>query len=637
MKDEATTTTPTVAIGTNIDVDVKIKMLHTIAQAIYATPVGKIREAVANAVDNVASWVLIVADRTTKTLCIYDNGQGISISQFEEIFQSIGYGLSSDDPDKKLSYFGLGFMSIFRLGKKVKIFTRPKDDQHIIAVDINAKEIFSPDNQKKSIKELRNYITFGNPDDRKISSAPMLEDLIMTEFGGLPLSFTEIVIEGIDDEDKVCDPSFSDELRRVLPLRAALDEPFFDRFIGKKGEDIREILANPTFCPTIDVYFGIRGEPNETVGPEEEIPEVELKKLWKYFPSFRADLKFADPNIYLGYSEEGDFAYYFIHTIAQDFYRGVPDRKENGFWVRNHNFLVKPSDFLGPGRKIIDAPLKNWLFGEICHKDMNEFLNVSRNDYLFDKGKFCDFRERIAAILDPLNNILRKINERKKHILSEVIDPFKNIAESNGSLKKAEQRLHRIVKAESEAEFNDEIFRRLRKQRREEIESPEAQVDIVLAKTTEPLQLGSEDEGLAVYIDPNVKKDEDFLWESEKQVLKVSISPEIFNPKNVVFLGKTFKVVFVVKSVEDYSISFDIDKNIIYINPFSKELSVYSLTVLEAIIAIEVAEAMAGGDAKELKRYFLLLIGATETLAKEYITPLGDDLRRTLAFKGFGR
>src|SRR4030042_6233958 len=173
----------------NIDVDVKIKMLHTIAKAIYATPVGKIREAVANAVDNAATWVLIVADRTTKSLCIYDNGDGISKSQFEDIFKSIGYGLSSDDPEKKLSYFGLGFMSIFRLGNKVRIFTRPKDDPNIIAVDIDAKEIFSEENQKKSIKELRNYITFGNPNERKISPAPILNDLIENEFGGLPLSF----------------------------------------------------------------------------------------------------------------------------------------------------------------------------------------------------------------------------------------------------------------------------------------------------------------------------------------------------------------------------------------------------------------------------------------------------------------
>src|SRR4030042_769916 len=131
----------------------------------------------------------MVKNQTPPTTELNIDGDVISKSQFEDIFKSIGYGLSSDDPEKKLSYFGLGFMSIFRLGNKVRIFTRPKDDPNIIAVDIDAKEIFSEENQKKSIKELRNYITFGNPNERKISPAPILNDLIENEFGGLPLSF----------------------------------------------------------------------------------------------------------------------------------------------------------------------------------------------------------------------------------------------------------------------------------------------------------------------------------------------------------------------------------------------------------------------------------------------------------------
>jgi len=48
----------------NIHVDFKINILHTIADAIYATAAGKVREAVANSRDNGASWVVIVLDQT---------------------------------------------------------------------------------------------------------------------------------------------------------------------------------------------------------------------------------------------------------------------------------------------------------------------------------------------------------------------------------------------------------------------------------------------------------------------------------------------------------------------------------------------------------------------------------------------
>ena len=61
-----------------LPVDVKVAILHTIADAIYATPTGKIREAVANARDNNATWIIILVDQTRKSICLFDNGPGIT-------------------------------------------------------------------------------------------------------------------------------------------------------------------------------------------------------------------------------------------------------------------------------------------------------------------------------------------------------------------------------------------------------------------------------------------------------------------------------------------------------------------------------------------------------------------------------
>ena len=79
-----------------LNVAVKVGIIHTIADTIYASTARKIREAVANSLDNEASWVIVQADRPTKTLTIYDNGNGITKDLFEEIFQSLGYGLKKE-------------------------------------------------------------------------------------------------------------------------------------------------------------------------------------------------------------------------------------------------------------------------------------------------------------------------------------------------------------------------------------------------------------------------------------------------------------------------------------------------------------------------------------------------------------
>ena len=276
-----------------VHVDVKVGILHTIADAIYSTTAGKVREAVANARDNDATWIVIMVDRTTRTLTIYDNGCGITQARIKEVFDSIGYGLLQDVSETKLSYFGIGLMSIFQLGESVHLFTRPVSEGRTNLVQVNAKAIFDRAKRKESISYLTQQIqlTEGDAAMRDALPAPVLDDFLAQEpFAGSHETFTEIVVEGVSDADldTMCDPAFEDELRKLLPLRVDREEPFLKRFTGKaKPKDIREILNSQDYCQTIDVYFGVVGE-------------QEPRQLWKYFPRFRADLRFPDDNIYVG-------------------------------------------------------------------------------------------------------------------------------------------------------------------------------------------------------------------------------------------------------------------------------------------------------------------------------------------------
>jgi len=611
-----------------LNVNVKVGILHTIADVIYATPAGKIREAVANARDNDATWIIILVDQTKKSICIFDNGVGITRKRFQEIFESIGYGMLKLAPEKKLSYFGLGLMSIFQLGNNINIYTRPKGEKSIHLLEVDTKAIFDKKNEEKHISSLSNSIVLRETDEptRRESTSSLLTDEINARFKGQLTSFTEIIIEGVssDDLSTICTDEFIEDLRKVLPLRVQQDEPFLKRITGDKIKNIKSILENPEYCKPIDVFFGTQ-------------EESEIEQLWKYFPAFRSDVTFPDDNVYVG--TEQDFGYYVIHSVAVDLHRSQEAEKESGFWVRNQNFLVKSADFLerpGPGRKLktIDQPLKPWVFGEVFHKDMNKFLAVSRNDYLFEKEEFKKFREKLSSIVNPLNQELRIIWEKRKTIIEGLIDPFLKLTEPGGAIKETEKRLRHIVrKTIGEEEFRKQMFERLRQTRNTNIENEKYRVDIILGQNKQSITLG-EDENAVVKVEPGLKgktQNYQIVWDAEKKKVIASISPDLFEPKKTVFLGKTFDVFFVARKEEDPGVSIDPDKGVIFINPFNKEMVYYSVSIFDVYVALQIANSISKTK-DELAKNLLTLLGASSTMTQTFVTPLGDDLRRTIGF-----
>jgi hypothetical protein len=234
--------------------------------------------------------------------------------------------------------------------------------------------------------------------------------------------------------------------------------------------------------------------------------EDKIEQLWKYFPGFRSDLTFPDDNVRVGL--EQDFAYYIIHSVAVDLHRSQDAEKESGFWIRNQNFLVKSADFLerpGPGRRIktIDLPLRPWVFGEFFHKDMNAFLTVSRNEYLFEKDEFKQFRDKLINIANPLNQELRNIWEKRRTILEGLVEPFSKLTEPEGAIKRTESRLRDIVRKDlGEEDFRKQMFERLGQSRNKRIENDASRVDLILSQNKDPITLG-EDKNAIAKIDPS--------------------------------------------------------------------------------------------------------------------------------------
>lgn len=621
------------SVENQLHMGVKVGLLHTTANAIYPTPAGKIREAAANAQDNGASWMVIYSDRTAKTLSLFDNGSGITPERFKLIFESIGSALLSG-LEGKLSYFGLGLMSVFKLGKTIKIFTRPRGERDILLVEIDAAAIFDEKNKDENISFLDSCIKpirIVTPIDRAASPAPILDDILSEElFGGFPDSYTEIVIEEVSsDLDATTTPDFEEELRKLLPLKYEKDEPFLQKFENKETRDrVIRVLDNKDYCPTIDVFLGIEGE-------------REVHQLWKYFPKFRANLTFAADSVRTGIADSGEFSYYIVHTIAEDFYRKDDRRseenRETGFYVRNNNYLVKGPHYLekpGPGARIIHVPLRNWVFGEFFHKDMNSFLTVARNDYLYQKDEFAAFRSQVVSLIGDLNEKLRTQYQATQEIRASLIEPFTRFASPDGTLKKTEDKLKRLMgPGVSDKELREQLFKKLEEMRDQGIEDRDTRIDVLIEKSKEPIVLG-EDENVVVKVDPSIKgKIQEYKLDLDAKNKRVAVvlSPDLFSPRSVVFLGETWEVFFITQQQNNVAVSFDTDNKQMFVNPFNEILTDYSVSMLDIWVAMEVAYRMST-TMESLKNTFLSLLGPPKTEIAKYVIPLGDDLRRTLRF-----
>ena len=177
------------------------------------------------------------------------------------------------------------------------------------------------------------------------------------------------------------------------------------------------------------------------------------------------------------------------------------------------------------------------------------------------------------------------------------------------------------------------ILDQLDGRRRAELENEDKRIDILMAKKKQQIVL-AEDNKLKVILDPGVDPAvTEYLRQREKGTnrIVIRISPGIFLPKDVTFLGERFQVFYVLGDRNPPGISVNRSGHKIFINPFNQEVSEYSVSFVEICVATEVAYTLA--KTKDEMRDFLLRLLGTK-LTKEYQVPamylfsLRDELQR---------
>jgi hypothetical protein len=307
---------------------------------------------------------------------------------------------------------------------------------------------------------------------------------------------------------------------------------------------------------------------------------------------------------------------------------------ETGFWVRNRNFLVKEADYFqkpGTRKKIIHEPLKHWLFGEIFHENMTDFLVVTRDEYVWESKQFLDFYDKINDMLYLLNVQLRNAWENSNEVMKSVVNPFLEVGGKSDPFKRTFDVLQQMGAIKKEEDVED-ILDQLHKKRITDLETEDKRIDRLIEKDSENIVL-ADDKNVKVVIDQEIESTKDFIKKREKETNRIilKISPKIFESKKVDFLGRTFNIFYVAGTENQPGVSVNKERSSIFINPFNHDVWKFSITFIDVYIAIEIADILADTK-KEMKEYLVDMLCKSLTkdiiVPKKYLQPLRDDLQR---------
>ena len=413
-------------------------IIGTISDAIYSSTLDKLREIVANSVDAGASCVVISFNRDEGRLSIIDNGTGIHNDEIQRIFESLGYGLKKHQ-EATLSHFGLGLISILQLAKsKAYIYSLTKDGKKVLCC-VDTSGFFDPKNEDQELKELGRYVDVEQtPEEEAIARCGSIIDRLLQDHDDLKTNYgfntyTEIILQGVEEPilDDLVDVTFIERLRRVLPLPLRRSDEFFSKFKNKELKDkFIAFFDDEKLCRIINAFLNDEGYiPDST---QEDQEQTGFTKLFKYFPPFGRLREITEENLLINDSREQDFKFYLLARVDDLFTKdeGEQGKKINGFTVRNQNFMVKENDyfdydFLRP--RLIQGPLRGWLYGEIFHKDLSGMLEVSRREFLESKKDFQAFAQAFVKEVDDLSKKLREAYNQRKTLRNDFLEPLREV------------------------------------------------------------------------------------------------------------------------------------------------------------------------------------------------------------------
>ncbi len=134
------------------------KIVNLLSRSLYTDFPRAIREAVSNSYDGDATVVAIRVDPKNKEVTIEDNGNGMSIEQFDKYLEIAGEklvgGVSEKFKRKRIGRFGVGFLSCFPFCERLEITSKREGSDVGFTATIPTKRFVEGVGKEESVSSI---------------------------------------------------------------------------------------------------------------------------------------------------------------------------------------------------------------------------------------------------------------------------------------------------------------------------------------------------------------------------------------------------------------------------------------------------------------------------------------------------
>jgi hypothetical protein len=366
---------------------------------IYDSFDKRIREAISNAMDAQATKVRIsVFTANEGKIIIHDNGEGMTAEDLVNNLVSMGGGGKYNNEDS-IGRIGIGALSIFAIGEKIKIRTRRKGDEYITIAELDFHPLRNSSNYSAPLSQT----PLGNIKEQK-KATDVDED-----------NFTEITVSDLyknvldifRDEKKI--KILIDKLERILPVAYRNDYPT----LKELDAEIRYRLSSEKCIEEVALHIPSLGE---YIIRRKTIRSVENVSIVNYWPVFHHVLEEGADN---GLAICG---YLFISggKALPKGWQGINARVKNVAIESNTYFDYEddPASRVRIGGELV-----------IANIDENRAITTNRSGFASENGDYLLISEYMKLQIKGAANIIRN------H--SNVETAVKKLVGSVDQLKKA--------------------------------------------------------------------------------------------------------------------------------------------------------------------------------------------------------
>lgn len=361
--------------------------LESLTSGLYISPLDLYREYVQNAADSIdqaiskkilkedAAYISIEVDSAQRSICIRDNGTGVSWE--DSLTTLIDIGNSKKRHSTSRGFRGIGRLSGLGYCEKLRFKTTAIDEDVVTIIDYNTKllqKLLSPQEENRdSVDDVLQKVI-------SVSREPEKEQAhyFIVEMQGVP-SETWLL-----DKDTVFN-----YMQQNLPV------PFSDEFVW--GTLIKQKLSNNDIrLYEYNIGLKIDGESLRLFKP---YTNTVLSDRIRRIPDLISDIQFRD--FFIGGHLSATIWY-----AQTNFYGTVLDKTIKGIRIRQGNILVGDQSSLR--RCFKEERFNGWLVGELHIFDERIIPNTRRDDY----EKTNEYRELLRQLSEWSAEISKMIRHR---------------------------------------------------------------------------------------------------------------------------------------------------------------------------------------------------------------------------------